>query len=130
MLVADVTGDGYPDIVYAHYASNPDELRVYVNDGTGGYSTTAVSSGISSPWNFSAGDLDGDGIQDLVVGNRLTNALELYKSQGNGTFTLLSSISSVGFPSITTADIDLDGDMDIVTAGVFGSTDVKVYHNQ
>jgi hypothetical protein len=130
LLVADVTGDGYPDIIYAHYASVPDELRVYVNDGAGGFSTTAVSSGISSPWNFAAGDIDGDGIQDLVVGNRLTNALGLYISQRNGTFTPLSSINSVGFPSITLADIDLDGDMDIVTAGSFGSTDINIYLKQ
>jgi len=127
LLVADVTGDGYPDIIYAHYASAPDELRVYVNDGAGGFSTTAVSSGISAPWNFSAADIDGDGIQDLVVGNRVTTNLDLYISQGDGTFTFSSSINGVGIPFITLADIDLDGDMDIVTTG---STDVRIYLNQ
>jgi len=70
-------------------------------------------------------------MQDLVVGNNQTNALDLYVSQGNGTFTLLTSINSVGFPTIKLTDIDLDGDVDIVTAGSsFGSTDVSIYLKQ
>jgi len=128
LLVADVTGDGYPEIMFADYTNNI--LGTYVNDGAGNFGNSAIASGVPDPWNFAAGDLDGDGVQDLVVGNRVTNALDLYLSQGNGTFTFLSSISSVGFPFITLADVDLDGDMDIVTAGSFGSTDVNIYLKQ
>jgi hypothetical protein len=131
LLVADVTGDGYPEVIFASYQENPDQLRVYVNDGTGNFGTTAVASNVLSPWNFAAADIDGDGIPDLVAGNRQTTALDLYISQGDGTFTLKSSISGVGFPNIQLADVDLDGDLDIVIAGgVFQSPDVKLYLNQ
>jgi hypothetical protein len=131
LLVADVTGDGYPDIIYADYASDPDVLRVYVNDGAGRFLTPAVLSGISRPWNIAVGDINGDGIPDLVVGNRLTTNLDLYVSQGNGTFTFSSSINGVGFPFIMLTDVDLDGDIDIVTAGgLFRSSDVNIYRNQ
>jgi hypothetical protein len=130
LLVADVTGDGYPEIMFADYA-NGNVLRVYVNDGAGNFAGTAIASGVSEPWNFAAGDLNGDGIQDLVVGNRLTNALDLYMSQGDGTFTFLSSISGAGFPFIALADCDLDGDMDIVVAGsFFRSADIGIHLNQ
>jgi hypothetical protein len=131
LLVTDVTGDGYPEVIYAHYPDAVNALRIYVNDGTGNFGSTAVSSGVSEPSNFAAGDINGDGVQDLVVRNGLTNALDLYMSQGDGTFTLLSSIISVGSPDIKLTDIDLDGDMDIVTAGgLHQSTNVNVYLNQ
>jgi|CXWL01.1.fsa_nt_gi hypothetical protein len=130
--IADVTGDGYPEIIYAHYSDSINDLRVYVNDGSGNYGSTAISSNVSEPWNFAAGDINGDGIKDLVVNNRLSNALGLYISRGDGTFTLSSSITNIaGFlPFLTLADIDLDGDIDIVTAGAFGNTDAKVYLNR
>ena len=132
LLVADVTGDGYPEVIFANYGESPDQLRVYMNDGAGNFGNTAVSSNALSPWNFAAADINGDGVPDLVVGNRLTSALDVYISQGDGTFTLLSSINGVGnIPNISVADVDLDGDIDIlVGGGSFQSADVKIYLNQ
>ena len=131
LLVADVTGDGYPEIIYAHYADSVDQLRVYLNDGAGNFGSTAIASNVASPWNFAAADIDGDGIPDLIVGKRITMALDIYVARGDGTFTFLSATGGVGVPFITLADIDLDGDIDIVTGGsVFQSTDVKIYLNQ
>ena len=51
-----MTGDGYQEIMFADYPNN--DMRVYVNDGTGKFEATLVASGVSEPWNFSAGDLD------------------------------------------------------------------------
>jgi len=124
LLVADVTGDGYPEIIYAHYKDSVDQLRVYLNDGAGNFGSTAITSNVSAPWNFAAADFNGDGIPDLVVANRISNALDLYVSQGDGTFILSSSLAGVGFPFIVLADINLDGRIDIVT------NDVRIYLGQ
>jgi len=130
LLVTDVTGDGYPEVIYAHYADSINALRIYVNDGTGNFGSTAVSSGVPEPWNLAAGDINGDGIQDLVVGNRLSHDLDLYISQGDGTFAFSSSINDVGYPFLKLSDIDRDGGIDIIAAGASPGPDFNIYINQ
>jgi hypothetical protein len=128
--VADVTGDGFPEILYADYSGSSDELHVYLNDGAGAFGTPSIASGAAAPWDFLAGDLDGDQVQDLAVTNHLISAIDLYRSNGDGTFTLLSSIAQSGAPKMTLADVDLDGDIDIAVGGAFGSVAVSIYSNQ
>jgi len=129
--VADVTGDGFPEILYADYSGTSDELRVYLNDGEGGFDAPSIASGATAPWDFLAGDLDGDQVEDLAVLNQLTTAIDLYRSNGDGTFTLLSSIANSGFPKIALADVDLDGDIDIAVGDAYGrEKKVSIYSNQ
>lgn len=127
--VGDVTGDGFTDIVVANYAGGASELRVHVNDGAGGFSEDSVASGVAKPWNFRSADLDGDGREDLAVANQSGTAVDLWHSNGDGTFSILSSIAITGFPFLELADVDRDGDVDLVTGGVFGSKTVSLYLN-
>jgi hypothetical protein len=128
--VADVTGDGFPDILYADYSDSSNEIRVYLNDGAGAFGGTSIASGATTPWDFLAGDLDGDQVQDLAVLGGQTTEINLYRSNGDGTFTLLSSIAQSGLPKMALADVDLDGDIDIAVGGAFGSVAVSIYSNQ
>lgn len=128
LLVEDVTGDGYPDVIVTQYDGGSGELRVFINDGAGNFATTPVLSGSSDPWNFSVGDLDGDGIQDLIVGNRISQDLDLFISQGDGTFTLDSSFVHGYFPMLFVQDVDRDGAVDLVTVNnALNSGTVRVY---
>jgi hypothetical protein len=66
-------------------------------------------------------DIDGDGFLDLFVGNESTgaavNPCELYRNNGNGTFTDISKASGVDLVAfvkgVVSGDYDNDGDPDI-----------------
>jgi hypothetical protein len=66
-------------------------------------------------------DIDGDGFLDLFVGNESTGAVvnpcELYRNNGNGTFTDISKASGVDLVAfvkgVVSGDYDNDGDPDI-----------------
>ena len=72
-----------------------------------------------------AGDLNGDGRDDLVVGTADGSLAEVYMNQGSGTFVLSEPIDPSGTSSVTNdlvlEDLDNDGDRDLVTAQQDGS---------
>src|SRR3974377_134915 len=67
LAVADLNGDGRPDIAYY---GDPRELIVLYNQGTNGWSAPKrwpIDDGQLSPNSLCAGDLNGDGRTDLVL---------------------------------------------------------------
>ncbi len=131
----DVTGDGAPDLL-AIYATS-DELHLYVNDGTGQFgSPQVISSSLNWPHEVKCADMDGDGDADAVVadGNAgLNNQVLWLANDGTGTFTGPLSISALGEVAtlLTIADVDNDGDNDLVYDRRVNSTstDVRVALN-
>src|SRR5438132_2124181 len=67
LVVADLNGDGRPDIAYY---GEPKELVVQYNQGTNGWSAPKrwpIEDGQLSPNALTSGDLNGDGRPDLVL---------------------------------------------------------------
>jgi surface-anchored protein len=118
--VADVNGDNLPDIVSSVYVDSTfaeTAIAVWRNLSGGNFSgrelvestRTTAFVGLTG-----VGDVDGDGLKDLVLSN---NGLSWSRNQGGGTFGTLVTISTGGINySSALQDIDQDGDLDITQA--------------
>lgn len=126
IAVGDVTGDGRDDVVvtasidpFHTLPYEPDEVvLVYVQDHEGrlmlplrlpigpaldrGQYTTGVA----------LGDLDGDGVLDIVAGN--TRGVTILLADGCGAFTSFQYPTQEWSGEVAVLDMDLDGDQDIV----------------
>ena len=74
------------------------------------------------PRALTSGDFDGDGDNDLVTANKnadTSSTLSLLNNQGEGVFTRTDIPAGVRASSIESADLDEDGDLDLVTANFF-----------
>ncbi|MCA9674570.1 MAG: VCBS repeat-containing protein [Kofleriaceae bacterium] len=102
IVVGDFNGDGLPDIVVSSPEANV--VRAYINDGDLSDGTTEVMVGApldASRFGASlaAGDLDGDGADELVIGAPRSNpdgvnnagAAYIYSLSG-GTFTIEATL--------------------------------------
>ena len=84
MQVADLNGDGIPDIVTANYGS--DTVSVLLGNGNGTFQPQQTFAAGSGPASVAVADLNGDGKLDLVVGNRNASTVSVLLGNGNGTF--------------------------------------------
>ncbi len=147
-ITLDVDGDADLDVVAValtqrrFFNISAGELVWYENPGDprGEWTTRPISrpdladtssSSDDLVWggtSVTAGDLDGDGIADLVVGQNNAsdaagrihgNRVTWYKSAGDGTFTgpLAIDTAATDVADVLIADADADGRLDVLAAG-------------
>ena len=99
-------------------------------DVGGAFAAPASYSAGQSPYAVVVGNLDGDGLPELVVGNENSDDIAILQGDGAGGFGPATFLAAGdGAQGVTLADIDGDGDADIVVANLFAST-LSIFRNQ
>ncbi|WP_163834106.1 FG-GAP-like repeat-containing protein [Spartinivicinus ruber] len=117
-VAADIDGDGDLDVVTA---SNLDDTIAWFEntDGLGTFGPeNTISNTQDGAENVTIGDVDGDGDLDVVTASTLDDTIAWFENtDGLGTFGPENIINNAqdGARWVTTADIDGDGDLDVIT---------------
>ena len=113
LVVADLNGDGRPDIAYY---GEPKELIVLYNEGTNGWSAPKrwpIDDGQLTPNALTTGDLNGDGRTDLLL--LADNYVYFLAQQEDHTLAEPRKIPLSGaVKAIQVVDIDGDGRSDLL----------------
>jgi flagellin-like hook-associated protein FlgL len=113
--MVDVNSDGALDIITT--TSDGGSVNVLLNNGNGTFNAARSYSSSGNAWGLAVGDINGDGINDIVTSSSTGIAeISIFLGNSNGTFqsryTLASSVNSNG---VTLADVNGDGRSDIIS---------------
>ncbi|HLM28503.1 MAG TPA: FG-GAP-like repeat-containing protein [Acidimicrobiales bacterium] len=139
LISSDADGDGDVDMLAAFRVDQERYVGTYLNDGTGGFGAPATdslafTSDRATPVNLVAGDLDGDGDDDVVATDTWHMAMPdgevvdrtvamVGLNDGTGAFAAAGSPIEVGSDgdfwalSPALADLDDDGNLDLAVGG-------------
>ncbi len=128
ITIADVTGDGNKEVIASPVTGGTSHVRVFEyanNDFTLLDDFFAYGEGVTIGAKIMTGDLDGNGIRDLVIapqGKDSGSNIRTYKfNTTSETFELMDYVMAFGNDwrgemNIRVADIDSNGEVEIITA--------------
>ncbi len=147
----DVNGDGFDDVIVGAPYGSPNNGRSYVVFGhAGGFDPAIALSGLDGTTGFrldgvgtdqsgrsvsSAGDVNGDGFDDLIVGTRyadhvyivygkaggFASAIDLSALDGSDGFRLDGAGGNFGTPVAAAGDVNGDGFDDLIVGATLAS---------
>jgi hypothetical protein len=127
IAAGDFNRDGKLDLVVGNFSGST--VTVLRGDGTGRFTEVAGSpfSLDGQPYQVAVGDMNKDGIPDIVTANKSTNTVSVLTGNGSFGFTKLGT---TGFSTggsqpqaLALGDVDGDGNLDVVVANyTSGST--------
>ena len=132
LKAGDVNGDGKPDLISTDPL--PRTMALLLNDGTGHFRASQIlqRGQYSRPEQVTIGDFDHSGKPELVTHWFLVDPsstawfrdnYEFWKTDSSGSFSQRATIAANIQPGgLANADIDQDGNLDVVSAGSKGTT--------
>ncbi len=129
VYATDIDDDGDNDIIFAGFS----KIGWYENeDGNGNFSEAQmINNSAQAATSIFAIDIDGDGDMDVLSSSRLNDRIAWYENlNGNGSFSSQQVISSSADDAnqVYAADIDGDGDIDVISASR-GDDKIAWYEN-
>ncbi|MGA9641732.1 MAG: FG-GAP-like repeat-containing protein [Terriglobales bacterium] len=135
VVIADVNGDGKPDLIIANGPPNLDHgtVGVLLANGDGTFQPAVIYDAwnqedySASPQTIAVADINGDHKPDIVIGSQPSiYRFSVLFGNGDGTFQPLVGVglNSGAFPvSLVLADVNGDGFLDVVAGSVCYSQD-------
>ncbi|MES2390172.1 MAG: Ig-like domain repeat protein [Acidobacteriota bacterium] len=138
--VADLNGDGLPDVVFTCEEGSVDQTEVAFGVGDGTVGAAQVISGAYG-YQVLLMDVTGDKILDVVLMGAVNNCasacvqgygFQVFAGDGTGNFSLTANSQTANNPGsqMVMADFDGDGKMDIAELSPGSSTEIDIYLNQ
>jgi hypothetical protein len=128
--VADLNGDGKPDLVIENSASNT--VSVLIGNGDGTLKAAVNYATGTDPWSLAIGDVNGDGKPDLVICDETASTISVLLGNGDGTFQAhvdYTTGAGTSPESMRLGDFNGDGKLDVVTANA-GTSNLSILLNQ
>jgi hypothetical protein len=121
LVAADLDNDGDLDLATAHdkYIVSANTIATLLNNGNGTFASPKILTLQGGTYEITAGDLNGDGRQDLVVAHENDRISVLLNGPlGFAAATVYQTPgSSYSSPTATLADVEEDGDLDVLYSG-------------
>ncbi|MDB5337293.1 MAG: hypothetical protein JWN70_2912, partial [Planctomycetaceae bacterium] len=120
LVLIDVNSDGNLDVVATDLFSR--NIVVMNGNGAGGLGAAVAYDVAATPNSIIEGDFNGDGILDVAVTSLITPQISLLLGTGLAVGPAFGAVREIRYPvtkldiSINTADIDGDGNLDLLIA--------------
>ncbi len=117
VTLADLNADGHLDIVTANYGIDRNgsrDVSAFLGHGDGTFAPEVRSTVMYFPGKPALGDVNSDGIPDLVVGGTYSPVVYLFLGTGTGVFTAYGPLLNKANAWPVLGDFNADGKCDLV----------------
>jgi hypothetical protein len=116
VAIGDATGDGRPDVVTANPGDNSVTVLTGGPPGVGLNGESMSMSTTAAPSSVALGDLDGNGVLDIVAANHNANVVSVLRGLPAGGFAAKVDYATAPGPGLVEIGaLDNDGGLDLVT---------------